>query len=141
MVRTINKTVDGRQQSTEFMTKTNSEVQPGKNRNKESSIPPAEPEADYEETPRQRGTTRVSTSTKLPGTKRLTPTVVTLLVDNGASIEEALTRIMDCMGDDRIVDSRAVHVERDSLREEIDRSYPNSPDQNIHRHSRRSHTG
>ena len=37
------------------MTKTIWEVQPGKNRNTGSSITPAEPAADYEETSRQRG--------------------------------------------------------------------------------------
>ena len=52
-------------------------------------------EADYEGTSRQRGITRTSTSTKLPGTNKVTPPIVTPLVDNGASIEEVLTRIVD----------------------------------------------
>ena len=50
VVRTINKRIDGIEQSREFMTMTNSEVQTGKNRNTGSSITPAEPAADYEET-------------------------------------------------------------------------------------------
>ena len=52
VIRTINKSIDGIEQSREFMTMTNSEVQPGKNRNTGSSITPAEPAADYEETSR-----------------------------------------------------------------------------------------
>ena len=52
-----------------------------------------EREADYEETSGQRGTARISTSTKLPGTNKVTPPLVTPLVNNGASMEEALTRI------------------------------------------------
>ena len=52
-------------------------------------------EADYEGTSRQRGILRISTSTKLPGTNKVTPPIVTPLVDNGASIEEVLTRIVD----------------------------------------------
>ena len=68
------------------MTMTNSEVRPGKNRNTGPYNPPADPEADYEETSRQRIKTRVSTSTKLPGTDRVTPPLVTPLMENGASI-------------------------------------------------------
>ena len=52
-VRTINKTIDGMQRS------------------------------DFEETSRQRGKTRISTSTKLPGTNSVTPPVLTPLVDTG----------------------------------------------------------
>ena len=73
VVRTINTSFDGIEQSREFMTKTILEVQPGKNRNTGSSITPAEPAADYEETSRQRGKTRVSTTIKLPETNRVTP--------------------------------------------------------------------
>ena len=50
VVRTINKSFDGIEQSGEFMTMTNLEVQPGKNTNTRSSITPAGPVADYEET-------------------------------------------------------------------------------------------
>ena len=76
-------------------------------------------EADYEGSPRQRGTARVSTSTKLPGTSKGTPPLVTPLVDNGASIGEALARILDSMGKQNSIRmselERAVHVERESL--------------------------
>ena len=82
MVRTISKTTNGSKQSGAFVTMTNSEVQPGKNKNIGPCDPPANPEVDYEETSRQRSTTRVSTSTKLPASDRVTPTLVTPLVDN-----------------------------------------------------------
>ena len=48
VVRTINKTKDASQQSREFVTFTNSEVQPGDSRNTGLSNPTMEPEADYE---------------------------------------------------------------------------------------------
>ena len=54
---------------------------------------------------------------------------MTPLVDNGASIEEALTNIVDSIGEQNEQMSlrmseleRAVHVERESLREEINRN-------------------
>ena len=129
MVRTINKNMDVSQESREFVNITNSEVQPGDSRNTGPSNPPMEPEADYEETSRQRGKTRVSTSTKLPGTKRVTPPLVTPLVDKRASMEEASTIIVDSIGEQneqmslRMTElERAVYVERESLREEINRN-------------------
>ena len=129
VVRTINKTIYGSQQSREFATMTNLEVQPGKNRSTGPSKPPTEPEADFEETSRQRGKIRVSSSTKLPGTNRVTPPLMTLLVDEWASIEEALTSIVDSIGEQnenmslRVSElERAVHIERESLREEINRN-------------------
>ena len=70
VVRTKNKTIDGIRQSRKFMTMTNSDVQPGKDRSTGSSNTPAEREANYEETSRHTGKTKVSTSTKLPGTSR-----------------------------------------------------------------------
>ena len=82
-VRTINKTFDGKRQSIEFMTMTFSDVRSGTTRIAGSGTTPVELEADSEDKPRQRGKTRVSTSTKLSGTKRVTPPLVTLLVDNG----------------------------------------------------------
>ena len=81
-VRTINKTIDGIQQSRDFMTMTNSEVQFGTDRNTESAITPAEPEADYEETSRHRGKTRVMTST---GSAGVIPDSVFLSVPNCTS--------------------------------------------------------
>ena len=129
VVRTINKTMDVSQESREFVTITNSEVQPGESRNTGPSNPPMEPEADYKETSRQRGKTRVSTTTKLPGTKSVTPPLVTPLVDKRASMEEASTSIVDSIGEQNEQMSlrmseleRAVYVERESLREEINRS-------------------
>ena len=75
-------------------------------------------EADYDEIARQRGETR-SNSTKLPGTNRVTPPLVTPLVDNGASMEMALTRIVDSMDEQSEQMSkrmseleRAVHEQR-----------------------------
>ena len=57
------------------------------------------------------------------------PPLVTPLVDNGASIEEALTNIVDKIGEQNEKMSlrmseleRAVHVERESLWEEINRN-------------------
>ena len=74
----------------------------------------------------QRIKTRDSTSAKLPGTDRVTPPLVTLLKDNGASTEEALTNIVGSKGEQNEQMSlrmseleRAGHVERENLREEI----------------------
>ena len=59
----------------------------------------------------------------------MTPPLLTPLVDNGASIEEALNNIVGSLGEQneqisiRISElERAVHVERESLREEINRN-------------------
>ena len=128
--RTINKTIVGLQHSREFMTMTNSEVQSGTDTKTGSGIKPAEPEPDYEEISRQRGKMYEpalnSTSTKLPGTNRVTASLVNPLVDNGAFMEEALVRIVYIMGEQsehmslRMSElERAVHVERESLREKF----------------------
>ena len=77
------------------MNMTNSEMRTGKNRNTGLCNASADPEVNHEKSSRRRIKTRVSTSTKLPGTDRVTPPLVTPLVDNGASIEEALTNIVD----------------------------------------------
>ena len=84
---------------------------------------------DNEKTSRQRIIARISTSTKLPGIDRVTLPLVTPQVDNGASIEEALNNIVDSIGEQNEQMSirmseleRAVHVERESLREEINRN-------------------
>ena len=92
VVRTINKAIEGSEQPREFVTMTNSEMRPGNIRDTGPSNPPTEPEADHEEASRQRGTTRVSTSTKLSGTNRVTPPLVTPLVDERASIEDFMRR-------------------------------------------------
>ena len=59
----------------------------------------------------------------------MTPPLVAPLVDNGASIEEALTNIVGSIGEQNEQMSlrmgeieRAVHVERENLREEINRN-------------------
>ena len=65
----------------------------------------------------------------MPGTNRVTPPLVTPLVDIRVSMEEALTRIVDSMGEQseqmslRMRDlERAIHVERENLREEFNRN-------------------
>ena len=78
---------------------TSLDMRTGTNRDTGLYYPPADPKVDHEETSRQRIKTRVSTSTKLPGTDRVTPPLVTPLVDNGASIDEALTNIVDSIGE------------------------------------------
>ena len=69
------------------MNMTNSEMRTGENRNTGLSNAPADPEVDNEKTSRQRIKARISTSAKLPGIDKVTPPLVTPLVDNGASIE------------------------------------------------------
>ena len=69
-VRFIKKTIDGVQQSREFMTVTNLDTYSGKTRVIGSGDTLGELEAYYEGPSRQRGTVRVSTSTKLPGTNK-----------------------------------------------------------------------
>ena len=54
---------------------------------------------DSEKTSRQRIKARISTSTKLPGIDRVTQPLVTPLVENGASIEEALTNTVGSIGE------------------------------------------
>ena len=129
VVRTVSKTTNGSGQSGDFMTMTNSEMRTGNNRNTGLCNPPADPEIDHEETSRHKIKTRVSTSTKIPGTDRVTPPVVTPLVDNGSSIEEALTNIVGSIGEQneqmslRMIElERAIHVERENRREEINRN-------------------
>ena len=73
------------------MTTIDSEVRFGATRIAGSGTKPVELATDYEDTSRQRGKTRVSTITKLPGTNRVTPPQVNPLVDNEVSVEEALT--------------------------------------------------
>ena len=90
--RTISKSTNGSGQSGDFVTMTISEKRTGKNRNTGLCNPPADPEVDHEETSRQIIRTQVSTSTKLPGTDRVTPPLVTPLKENGLSIEGALTK-------------------------------------------------
>ena len=99
VVRTISKTTNPSGQSGDFVKMTNSEMRTGENRNAGLSNAPADPEVDNEKTSRQNIKARISTSTKLPGIDRVTPPFVTPLVETGASIEEALTNIMGCIGE------------------------------------------
>ena len=129
VVWTISKTTNTSGQSGDFVSMTNSEMRTEENRNAGLSNAPADPEADNEKTPRQRIKARVSTSTKLPGIDRVTPPLVSPLVDNGVSIEEALTNIVGSIGEQNEQMSirmskleRAVHVEKKSLRQEINRN-------------------
>ena len=94
LVRTISKTTNISGQSGDFVSMTNLETRTGEKRNTGLSNAPAVPEVDNEKTSRQRIKAQVSTSTKLPGIDRVTPPHVTPLVDNGASLEEALNNIV-----------------------------------------------
>ena len=129
VVRTISKEVNTPGQSRGFAIMTNLEPQTGESRNRGLGNALANPEVDNEKTSRQRVKARISTSTKLPGTDRVTPPLVTPLVDNGATLEEALNNIVDSLGEQNEQMStrmseleRAVHIERESLREEINRN-------------------
>ena len=130
VVRTISKGVNTPGQSRGFAIETNSEPQPRESRNRGLGNALAVPEVDNEKTSRQRVKARISTSTKLPGTDRVTrPPLVTPLVDNRAALEEALNNIVDSLGEQNEQVSirmseleRAVHNERESLREEINRN-------------------
>ena len=119
VVRTISKTTNTSGQSGDFVSMTNSEMRTGESRNTGLNNAPADPEVDNEKTSRQRIKARISTSTKLPGIHRVTPPFVTPLVDNGVSIEEALTNIVGSIGEQNEQMSirmseleRAVHVGR-----------------------------
>ena len=129
VVRTISKEVNTPGQSRDFAIMTNSELQTGESRNRGLGNALADPEVDNEKTSRQRVKARISTSTKLPGTDRVTPPLVTPLVDNMAALEEALINILDSLGKQNEQMSirmseqeRAVHIERENLREEINRN-------------------
>ena len=129
VVRTISKEVNTPSQSRGFAIMTNSEPQTGESRNKGLGNALADPEVDNEKTSRQGVEARISTSTKLPGTNRVAPPLVTPLVDNGTALEEALNNIVGSIGEQNEQMSirmseleRAVHIERESLREEINRN-------------------
>ena len=78
---------------------TNLETRTGENKNIGPSNASADPEVDNEKTSRQRIKAQISTNTKLPGIDRVTPPLVTPLVDNEASIEEALNNIVGSIGE------------------------------------------
>ena len=128
VVRMISKNANTPGQSRGFASMTNSETRTGESRKKGLDNPLADPEMDNEKTSRQRIKARISTSTKLPGFDRVTPPLVTPLVDNGAALEEALNNIVGSIGEQNEHMSirmseleRAVHIERESLRKEINR--------------------
>ena len=129
VVRTISKDTNTPGQSRGFASMTNSETRAGENRNKGLGNASADPEVDNEKTLRQRIKGRISTSTKLPGIDRVTPPLVTPPVENGAALEEALNNIVGSIGEQDEQMSigtseleRAVHIERESMREEINRN-------------------
>ena len=129
VVRTISKNGNTSGQSRDFASMTNSETRTGENRNMGLGNASAGAEVDNEKTSRQRIKARISTSTKLPGIDMVTPPLVTPLLENGASLEEALNNIVGSIGEQNEQMSirmseleRAVHIERESLREEINRN-------------------
>ena len=129
VVRTISKDANTPGQSRGFASMTISETRTGESRNKGLGNALADSEVDNEKTSRQRIKARISTSTKLPGIDRVTPPLVTPLVENGAALEEALNNIVGSIGEQNEQMSirmseleRAVHIERESLREEINRN-------------------
>ena len=129
VVRTISKDANTPGQSRGFESMTNLETRTGENRNNGLGNASADPEVDNEKTSRQRIKARTSTSTKLPGIDRVTPPLVTPLVENGVALEEALNNIVGSIGEQNEQMSirmreleRAVHIERESLREEINRN-------------------
>ena len=128
VVRTISKNGNTSGQSRNFASMTNSETRTGENRNMGLGNASAGAEVDNEKTSRQRIKARISTSTKKPGIDMVTPPLVTPLLENGAS-EEALNNIVGSIGEQNEQMSirmseleRAVHIERESLREEINRN-------------------
>ena len=128
VVRTISKDANTSGKSRGFASMTNSETRTGENRNIGLGNTSTDPEVDNEKTSRQRIKARISTSTKQPGIDKVTPLLVTPLVENGASLEEALNKIVGSIGEQneqmsiRVSElERAVHIERESLREEINR--------------------
>ena len=129
VVRTISKDANTPGQSRGFAFMTNSEPRTVESRNKGLGNALADTEVDNEKTSRQRVKAQISTSTKLPGTDRVTPPLVTPLVDNGTALEEAFNNIVGSIGEQNEQMSirmseleRAVHIERESLREEINRN-------------------
>ena len=129
VVTTISKEANTPGQSEDFAIMTSSEPQTGESRTRGLGNALADHEIDKEKTSKQRVKARISTSTKLPGTDRVEPPLVTPLVNNGAALEEALNNIVDSLGEQNEQMSirmseleRAVHIERESLREEINRN-------------------
>ena len=85
VVKTISKDTNTSGQSRGFAGMTNSVTRTGENGNIGLGNASADPEVDNEKTSRQRIKAQISTSTKLPVIDRVTPPLVTPLVENGAS--------------------------------------------------------
>ena len=83
VVRTISKEINTPGQPRGFAIMTNPEPRTGESRNRGLGNALVDPEVDNEKTSRQRVKARISTSTKLPGTDRVTPPLVKPLVDTG----------------------------------------------------------
>ena len=98
VVRTISKDTSTSGQSRDFVRMTNSETRTEENRNIGLGNASADPEVDNEKL-RQRVKGRISTSTKLPGIDRVTSPLVTPLVENGASLEEAMNNLVGSIGE------------------------------------------
>ena len=77
VVTTISKEANTPGQSKDFAIRTSSEPQTGESRTRGLGNALADPEIDNEKTSKQRVKARISTSTKLPGTDRVTPPLVT----------------------------------------------------------------
>ena len=129
VVRTISKDTNTSGQSRDFVSMTNSETRTEENINIGLSNASVDPEVDNEKTSRQRIKARISTSTKLPVIDRVTPPFVMPLEEQGASIDQALNNIVGRIGEQNEQMSirmseleRAVHVEKESLREELNRN-------------------
>ena len=124
VVRTISKDANTSGQARDFASMTNSETRTGENKNIGLGNASADPEVDNEKTSRQRIKARISTSTNLPGIDRVTLPLVTPLVETGASLEEALNNIVGSIGEqnEQMSIRMSEHVERESLREEINRN-------------------
>ena len=95
VVTTISKEANTPGQSKDFAIRTSSEPQPGEGRTRGFGNALMDPEINNEKMLKQGVKARISTSTKLPGTDRVTPPLVTPLVENGAALEEALNNIVD----------------------------------------------
>ena len=130
VVTTISKEANTPGQSKDFAIRTSSEPQPEESRTRGLGNALMDPEINNEKTLKHRVKARISTSTKLPCSNRVTPPLVTPLMDNGAALEEALNNIVGSLGDTNMNKmsirmselERAVHIERESLREEINRN-------------------
>ena len=130
VVTTISKEANTPGQSKDFAIRTSSEPQPGESRTRGLGNALMDPEIDNEKTLKQRVKARISPTRSYLGPTGLHHhSWITPLVDNGVALEEALNNIVDSLGEQNEQMSirmseleRAVHIERESLREEINRN-------------------